>query len=419
MNSNARPSPQISIILCTYHGAEYINEAVKSVVGQTFTNWELQIVEDGSKDDTAKIVHEWAQRDSRIFVDTNEVNQGVGFSYLKGLKSSRGTYIAQIGQDDRWRPDFLQTAIDYMAENPEMSAAFCDVHIIDRLGNPSGVKNSFHFEWLANQSQEEQVLRFMRCNFVCSAGSIFRKSLTANWSTVGNNDQLQDWNTWLHLITQGPFGFIPTRLVDYRIHGGNLSLHIANPTLVKLDEIHSRTQFLLSKNLRQFIQSRPNPSEFFEKLVACYLQFMDVKQESHWQLLFYFVRSNEIIFGESPYIKSILGLLFWRAGAFSKAARYLIPGTSLGLPVSQRAIFRSKWVIAWLPKVDQASSLWVKHYRLGPISVVRLLAPRMRTKNSPTFGGHQSVDSLDRFLEVQLSKNTLPRRLINRILGAG
>jgi teichuronic acid biosynthesis glycosyltransferase TuaG len=95
-------NPVISIILPTYNGATYISRAIESVAAQSYTDWELLVIGDGSTDTTAGIVAEYIKKDSRIQYVKNDSNLGIQKSLNRGLHLAQGKYIARIDDDDQW-----------------------------------------------------------------------------------------------------------------------------------------------------------------------------------------------------------------------------------------------------------------------------------------------------------------------------
>jgi glycosyltransferase involved in cell wall biosynthesis len=99
----------------SYNTEKYIGDSIKSVLNQTYENWELIIVDDCSKDDTDSIVKQF--KDSRIRYFKNAFNQGAAISRNSGLKKAKGKWIAFLDSDDLWLPDKLALQIKFMRDN--------------------------------------------------------------------------------------------------------------------------------------------------------------------------------------------------------------------------------------------------------------------------------------------------------------
>lgn len=123
----------VSIITPCYNGEEFLRETIHSVIAQTYANWEMLIVDDGSKDSSAEIIKEYALKDGRIRFLQQE-NAGSAAARNNGIRNSRGQYIALLDADDLWKPDFLKKQIDFMKEN-NVICVFCSYERIDENGH--------------------------------------------------------------------------------------------------------------------------------------------------------------------------------------------------------------------------------------------------------------------------------------------
>ncbi len=106
----------VSIIMPSYNTAEYIAESIRSVIAQTYTDWELIIVDDCSTDNTDEVISEFLS-DERIRYIKNEKNSGAAISRNRALAEARGKYIAFLDSDDLWMPEKLEKQLGFMAEN--------------------------------------------------------------------------------------------------------------------------------------------------------------------------------------------------------------------------------------------------------------------------------------------------------------
>jgi teichuronic acid biosynthesis glycosyltransferase TuaG len=117
-----------------YNCEKYIEAAIRSVIGQTFTDWELIVLDDGSSDSTRTIVERLAAQDPRIVSAPNEKNLGVARTRNRGFDISRGKYVALLDSDDVWRADKLDLQLKKLsAENADL--CYCSYAIIDADGN--------------------------------------------------------------------------------------------------------------------------------------------------------------------------------------------------------------------------------------------------------------------------------------------
>lgn len=107
----------VSIITPNYNCGRFIAQTIESVLAQTYTNWEMLIVDDCSTDDSVQIAQNYAAKDSRIKVIQNEKNSGAAISRNKAIELAQGEFIAFLDSDDLWMPDKLEKQIAFMREN--------------------------------------------------------------------------------------------------------------------------------------------------------------------------------------------------------------------------------------------------------------------------------------------------------------
>ncbi len=130
------PAPQrVSIILPLYKSADYVLETIASVQAQTWTDWELIVVDDGSPDDSADKVEALGDPRIRIF---RRRNQGSCRARNFGIEQAEGGYIAFIDHDDLWRPEKLQRHLDHLARRPRVGLSYGPSELIDAQGAPLG-----------------------------------------------------------------------------------------------------------------------------------------------------------------------------------------------------------------------------------------------------------------------------------------
>ena len=126
--------PTVSIIMAAYNSQRYIGCSIDSVLDQTFPDWELIVIDDGSTDETVDIVNAYARMDGRIRLERTEVNSGVAVARNRGLDTARGRYIAFLDSDDIWLPGKLQSQLA-LAEQTRANLIYSGYSIIDDSGN--------------------------------------------------------------------------------------------------------------------------------------------------------------------------------------------------------------------------------------------------------------------------------------------
>ncbi|MBE0391144.1 glycosyltransferase family A protein [Flavobacterium sp. PL002] len=181
---------KVSIIVPCYNQAQYLSEALQSVLKQTYTNWECIIVNDGSPDDTATIANTWIIKDSR-FKYLEKENGGLSAARNSGIAIADGEFILPLDADDRISSKYLELAVPEFERDPNLKLVYCKA---EKFGDESGNWVLPNFS-LYNISQNNLIF--------CSA--IFRKQ---EWKIIGGYDEKmiygwEDWEFWIAMLKNG------------------------------------------------------------------------------------------------------------------------------------------------------------------------------------------------------------------------
>lgn len=123
--------PLITIVLPTWNGARYLDASIRSCVEQTFTDWELILVDDASTDETPRIVADWAGRDARIRPVRNDVNRKLPGALNVGFSYARGAYYTWTSDDNMYRPHALMRMYEIVREHPDVDLLYTDYEAWD------------------------------------------------------------------------------------------------------------------------------------------------------------------------------------------------------------------------------------------------------------------------------------------------
>lgn len=131
-----RKVPMISVIMSIYNqwNMEYLRDAIMSVLGQTFTDFEFIIYNDGSDESICRHLQTYAELDSRIRIINNPVNHGLAYSLNTCIDVAKGKYLARMDDDDICEPNRFQVQIDYLERHPEISFVGCNAKLINKDG---------------------------------------------------------------------------------------------------------------------------------------------------------------------------------------------------------------------------------------------------------------------------------------------
>jgi glycosyltransferase involved in cell wall biosynthesis len=128
-------APLVSVLMPVYNGAKYLRESIQSILGQTFGDFELVIVDDGSTDDTPSVIQEFSRKDARVRAHRQN-NQGHVGALITGLEKVRGTYVARMDGDDVSLPARLAAQVSYLESHPDVGVLGTAATVIDADGSP-------------------------------------------------------------------------------------------------------------------------------------------------------------------------------------------------------------------------------------------------------------------------------------------
>ena len=205
-------TPEISVIMSVYNGEEYLAEAIRSVVNQTFENWELIIINDCSKDKTSEILAEFSSQDERIKVHTNEVNLKLPASLNKAISLCCGKYIARMDADDICLPDRLEKQYKFMEENSDVALSSCRFMT---------VKNGVYISGGAGGRCDNEAIRalLLVTNPILHPGVIAKAEVMKKFNYDTTLTCTEDLELWTRMaIENQKMQIIPECLLIYRLH---------------------------------------------------------------------------------------------------------------------------------------------------------------------------------------------------------
>lgn len=204
-------TPQISIVMPVYNSEKFVEQAIRSLLVQTFMDFELIIVDDGSTDGSTDIVKQFD--DERIRVFTNDKNQGIVYSRNRGLAEIRGRFYAPFDSDDVAVPHKFQKQISFLKQNPDIAMTGSWARLMDKTGKPTGER----WKLGANPNTIPSIMLF-RNYFVHSSLLVRRKAIETVVYQEGL-DVVEDYRFCADLSFQHKVCNYPEYLIDYRVHG--------------------------------------------------------------------------------------------------------------------------------------------------------------------------------------------------------
>lgn len=208
--------PRVSIVIPAYNQADYLAEAIASSLEQTYQDYEIIVVDDGSTDETPTV----AQRFSSTIRYIRQENQGLAGARNTGIRHAAGEYIALLDSDDRWSPDFLQTMMSLVEQHPEGAVYYAGWRFID--ANGKDLPQAPNSRVIAPAAMYRAMLK---SNFLIPSAIVMRRStIVAEGMFDPAFRRLQDRELWVRLLSKG-YKFIGSSAcpVYYRVHGSSLS----------------------------------------------------------------------------------------------------------------------------------------------------------------------------------------------------
>lgn len=217
-NTDARKNPTVTVVIPVYNAARYISQALDSVQAQTFSDYEVIVVNDGSsnQDELERIV----RSHPLPVIYLSQQNKGVSAARNAAIKIAKGAFYAQLDADDQWTPDYLEVQLGILSDNPDVALVYPNATII---GEGSGGELEFmtispsegevNFESLVRQQCTVMTCVTARMDVIREAG-MFDESLRS----------CEDFDLWLRITKSGGLIIYHRRqLVLYRRHSGSLS----------------------------------------------------------------------------------------------------------------------------------------------------------------------------------------------------
>jgi glycosyltransferase involved in cell wall biosynthesis len=222
---------QVSVLMPAYNSEKYVTQAIESVLAQTWRDFELIVIDDGSTDNTLEMIQKCAAQDPRIRVIT-QPNAGLSATLNRGIGMAANEWIFRMDHDDLMRPNRIERQLAFIAEHPELSVASSLVRHIDGKDRVIGRDNSKLFTY-------EAIDRVIAANGLVSFGHptvAFRKSAVL---AVGGYRKAffpaEDADLWNRLVEKGYKMLVqPEYLLDYRMHGSSATISDQRLTIMKV-----------------------------------------------------------------------------------------------------------------------------------------------------------------------------------------
>ncbi|MFA6385996.1 MAG: glycosyltransferase [Candidatus Paceibacterota bacterium] len=275
----------ISVVIPAYNVAGYIKQSIFSVVSQTYKNLEIIIVNDGATDNTGEIIEEYAKKDNRIKIITQE-NKGLAAARNTGLSNAKGEYICILDSDDIMLPDKILQQYNFLELHPEYGICYSGAyHFID------GSKDIYYHPIKVLFDPQYESLLYG--NIINPNTVFFRRSVFEKYG--GFDESLrsaEDWDYWLTLAYNGvKFGYQPERLTLYRVRSSSLSSDYIMMSITPIRVLKKQSSRQISTKQKDIIESRI--TYWNKKLYISYLRSGKIDEAKAMENK---INKNEIFF---------------------------------------------------------------------------------------------------------------------------
>ncbi|GAX43513.1 putative glycosyl transferase [Tolypothrix sp. NIES-4075] len=262
--------PLVSIIITSYNYAQYIGQAIESVLCQTYNNWELIIIDDCSNDNSLNVIRSF--EDERIQLLTSEKNQGVAASHNKAYALCQGKYFCNLDADDYMAPEKLEKQVRYLESHPEVDILGTYIIEVDSESQP--ILGGKHEIWFNREIDLNQSENWIWRNHLCHSSVMMRKSAHA-LTGLFSDDLIypRDYEFWIRcFVNKLSFEILAEKLTYYRFHGNNITYKYEN-------KFYLSAAYIFCKHLRYYFESIQR-FDIIARAVYLLIEFSDLYSEN-------------------------------------------------------------------------------------------------------------------------------------------
>lgn len=249
-------SKKVSIILPVYNGAKCVSNSIDSVLAQTYENFELVVVNDCSTDNTLDILNEYAKKDSRVKVFTNEENKKLPRTLNAGFEKATGEYLTWTSDDNMYRPEAIAEMVQFLDENSEVGLVYCDMTVRNELGDD-----------IKEEVKVAAPVKDLRLRSICGACFMYRSEAAAKAGEYNPDLFLaEDYEYWIRISKIATIAPLHKDLYIYRLQGQSLtgSLKWERIKAQKYKAINLHFDYLYS-----LCEDENDKISFFDNYIKC------------------------------------------------------------------------------------------------------------------------------------------------------
>ena len=281
--------PHISVLMPVYNCEQYVHDAVKSILNQSYTNYELLIVDDASTDTTVSIIKSFT--DSRIQLIEKPKNTGYTNSLNQGIFMCKGKYIARMDGDDISLPERFAKQVEFMDANPEV--VVCGT-TYKYFGNPKTIT--------IPETHDAIKIGLLWGNCLAHPSVMIRKEALHQFSTPydTNKEPAEDYDLWVKLLNVGKLHNLPETLIEYRTYSLQVSRKRAEEQ--RINDVETRFKIHNYLNIEWTTIEREFLERYFKRTEAIKFEELDVFKQIQNKL----ADANHTGFFESHLFKQYL-----------------------------------------------------------------------------------------------------------------
>lgn len=302
--TETQAAPTVTVVIPVFNGENYLGEAITSVLNQTYRDFEIVVVDDGSQDNTWAVIEQFAAAHPAHVRGIRKENGGVSSALNAGIVGARGKYVAWLSHDDRFVPRKLELQMELLGYAPELVGVYSDYSYINSEGRTIG---RVYAAWYP---QPEMVRNLLHTVFLNGSTLVIERQCLLQ---VGLFDEklryAADALMWADLLIRYPIAHIPEALTEYRVHPQQASTRIKRQIISQDNQAWLR-RVVEGYPIQQLFPELDKPDVKASDLAEAYLYIGDVFVLRHWHYKL----------GMSQYWKAFRAWPSWRNPVFRRTA---------------------------------------------------------------------------------------------------
>jgi glycosyltransferase involved in cell wall biosynthesis len=246
-------APLVTVICVCYNHARFVTEALDSVIAQTYQRIELIVIDDGSIDDSQKVIKQWIASHSDTVLILNGTNIGYCKTFNKAAALAKGKYLIDLAADDILLPDRVAIGVKTLESTPQAGVTFSDAEHMDEAGNNISLHSDRfpHNTIPSGDIYKDLIERF----FICSPTMMFSREVFDYLMGYDESLEYEDFDFWIRSARNYDYVYTPVVLVKKRKVAGSLS-----SSQFTVRSTHSHTTFRVCEKIRQLNQTQEERS---------------------------------------------------------------------------------------------------------------------------------------------------------------